>query len=181
MKAVLLLCVLGAIAVLSAAVPGLHGCSGGLCPPRCNKAGFNDWFKVGKKCFKFFHQIKPFLDAEMYCRSLSPRSHLASIHSPTENVLIYHLTLKKKCNSPGIWLGGFRFPGSLKYLWLDGSRWNYTAWAPGEPNNCSGNEHCLEMNSHRDKWNDLYCTSPRPFVCQLSLTQMETDDPSSAL
>ena len=32
------------------------------------------------------------------------------------------------------------------WLWSDGSRFYYTSWSPGQPDNNGGAEHCIDMN-----------------------------------
>lgn len=45
-------------------------------------------------------------------------------------------------------------------------------WAPGEPNNCNGNENCAEMPLTADyvlQWNDVSCDEPRFLLCKAVL------------
>jgi hypothetical protein len=51
------------------------------------------------------------------------------------------------------------------WKWTDGSAWNYTNWATGEPNNLTGNENCLEMRGLR--WNDIACIVRQGYVCKI--------------
>lgn len=41
----------------------------------------------------------------------------------------------------------------------------YSNWAPGEPNNNGGSEHCVEIFTN-GKWNDKVCGEPRLVVCE---------------
>lgn len=63
-----------------------------------------------------------------------------------------------------VWIGlnDRRIEGA--WVWVDGHS-TYTRWNTGEPNN-SNNEDCAISNTGTNKWNDIQCTSLRPFVCE---------------
>ena len=44
---------------------------------------------------------------------------------------------------------------------------SYTNWAPREPNNIGGNEHCVEIISEDGLWNDISCSNIYTIVCQI--------------
>ena len=74
-----------------------------------------------------------------------------------------------------LWVGGQRKNGSSDFEWVDGSSFNFTNWAPGEPSN-ETNENCLLTNFGKAKhWNDEICDGTKPFfsfasfVCQYEL------------
>ena len=74
------------------------------------------------------------------------------------------------------WIGGFRLdPQPLNttvFAWVDGSNFEYTNFASGEPNNNVGEEFCLQTG-FRDfgEWNDEPCSNykgnVKGFVCQI--------------
>ncbi|KAL6484929.1 hypothetical protein MHYP_G00069740 [Metynnis hypsauchen] len=51
-----------------------------------------------------------------------------------------------------------------RFIWLDGTRWGYADWLPGEPNNTAGVENCVELLSN-GKFNDMPCWDLRAFIC----------------
>ena len=53
------------------------------------------------------------------------------------------------------------------YLWMDGSKVVYTNWAPGEPNDKSGTENCVEVYIESGQWNDHACTEFVSYVCKM--------------
>jgi len=86
--------------------------------------------------------------------------HLASIHSLEEQKLV-----KKLSGSDQTWTGARRRephkgngPGPEHWEWSDGSDWDFTFWAPGEPNNSGNREDRVHMASWfgpEHKWNDI--------------------------
>ncbi|XP_028170800.1 CD209 antigen-like protein E isoform X3 [Ostrinia furnacalis] len=48
----------------------------------------------------------------------------------------------------------------------------YSNWAPGEPNDSSGNEDCVSMNKDQTL-NDLSCEHKSPFVCKKTLDSLD--------
>lgn len=92
--------------------------------------------------------------------------HLATITSQEENDFIFQITLGTNPPSPNYQfrLGGFYTSGD--WIWISEEDFNYTNWAPGEPNNDL--ETTITMwaptNSDQDrlsKWND--CPPSVPF------------------
>ncbi|XP_055060908.2 lectin-like [Misgurnus anguillicaudatus] len=135
-------------------------------PKPCNVDGFNDWFKVEKYCVKYFKKPLNFTDAEYNCRRTAPGGHLVSVHNAGANNDL--LSIVKKMNPKlRIWLGGYELFQTGKFLWTDGSFWDYDAWTPGEPSNIySRREECVEMNwKDNGRWNDYTCNSKKNYIC----------------
>jgi len=64
------------------------------------------------------------------------KGHLATISSTEENDFVINQVVGQYRQSSHVdqyWLGGTETAGH--WNWLDGSHWEYTNWAPGEPNN----------------------------------------------
>ena len=75
------------------------------------------------------------------------------------------------------WLGGKRAPFNHdKFVWSDGTPWDYTNWAQGQPDDFKSIEDCAHLweadqegelpVSQRHKWNDRPCSHVRSFVCK---------------
>jgi hypothetical protein len=95
---------------------------------------------------------KSWTDARDYCKSKD--GHLATITSSEEQEAVYGL-VRNKGTKNLYWIGGYKTNDN--WSWVTGERWDYTNWAPGEPNSDGGKENYLEMH-HKIKnpgqWND---------------------------
>jgi len=74
--------------------------------------------------------------------------YLATVTSAAENEWIWN-----NLDTPEQhFLGGIRSGAS--WIWITDEPWDFTAWAPGEPNNSNGGEPYLEYSLNMD-WNDV--------------------------
>uniref|UniRef100_A0A183F7S7 C-type lectin domain-containing protein n=1 Tax=Heligmosomoides polygyrus TaxID=6339 RepID=A0A183F7S7_HELPZ len=78
------------------------------------------------------------------------------------------------------WIGLHQanYPADTTWTWTDGTAVDYLNWAPTQPSNSDGKEHCVEIYSDHlgkdpakdnsfQKWNDYQCTETlRAFVCK---------------
>ncbi|XP_032422573.1 galactose-specific lectin nattectin-like isoform X1 [Xiphophorus hellerii] len=125
------------------------------CPP--------GWTQFGSRCFIFYYNMRTWSDAEEFCISIG--GNLASIHNNEENSFLSDMVVRDT-GSPAItWVGGYDAITEGQWLWSDGSKFDYTSFAIGEPDNIQQSEHCLEMNYIVYKWNDRSCNQPWPFIC----------------
>ncbi|XP_039630077.1 deleted in malignant brain tumors 1 protein-like [Polypterus senegalus] len=124
----------------------------------------NGWVTHSGRCYKFFTGKKSWIDAELHCLSLG--GNLASVLNSSANKFITSLIKSRDVTSPVTWLGGSDAVRESTWLWTDGSRWNYSNWNSGDPNNAGGNEKCIHINFKvQGGWNDKDCTELYPFVC----------------
>lgn len=69
------------------------------------------------------------------------------------------------------WIGANDIKRERHFEWSDGTRFSYTNWYPGEPNNKGslGPEDCVHLRTLIDgrKWNDLHCTNRLAFICKI--------------
>ncbi|XP_072554036.1 lectin-like isoform X2 [Paramormyrops kingsleyae] len=124
-----------------------------------------DWYQTGRYCIRYFNTPLSFSDAEFACRQKASGSHLVPLHDEQANEDVLAIVLKFNPSSPRTWLGGQRVGQTNKFMWTDGSPWNFEKWVPGQPD--TGNiENCVEMNwKNLGEWNDERCTNQKPFVC----------------
>lgn len=115
--------------------------------PRMQNSANGHWYQR-------FDTTKTWFQAKDFCKSLG--GNLASVTSVTENNFIYG----NLCSSATqwCWLGGTDGQTEGLWNWIAGSKWNYSNFAGGEPNNCNG-EHYLMYFTPPDGragfWNDI--------------------------
>ncbi|XP_045714342.1 LOW QUALITY PROTEIN: proteoglycan 3-like [Phyllostomus hastatus] len=103
-----------------------------------------------------------FTVAQHTCRNCY-RGTLVSIHNIGIN---YHLQcMTSALNQGQVWIGGVvRGRGQCRrFFWDDGSCWNYSNWAAGQPNCGGGN--CVTLCTTGGQWRLEHCCRPLPFIC----------------
>uniref|UniRef100_A0A4W5NU03 Si:dkey-9i23.5 n=1 Tax=Hucho hucho TaxID=62062 RepID=A0A4W5NU03_9TELE len=122
-------------------------------PRACDLKNYEDWYRLGSYCVKYYKTLLNFTEAELQCRSAAPGGHLVSVHNDQANTNLLCVVMKSNAKSPRIWLGGFELFKSGKFVWTDGSSWNFEAWTPGEPiSRWTSHEDCVEMNWSSKRW-----------------------------
>ena len=90
---------------------------------------------------------------------------LATVRSAEENELLVH-----EAAGQTVWIGGTDSAIDDTWLWPNGQVLKYYNWAPGEPNNSGGDEHCLQVyegqSNNGGQWNDNQCSRQIYYVCQ---------------
>uniref|UniRef100_A0A8C2F263 Ladderlectin-like n=1 Tax=Cyprinus carpio TaxID=7962 RepID=A0A8C2F263_CYPCA len=119
------------------------------------------WTNLGVRCYRFFFQTVTWITAEN-CQSLD--ANLASVHSKIENDFLLSLL---PSSSTRCWFGAHDGEVEAQWLWTDGTPFDYTHWAPGQPDNKGEprTESCGELNYENNGWNDGTCLTPQGYVC----------------
>jgi hypothetical protein len=76
-----------------------------------------------------------------------------------------------------LWIGLHRKDSNGPFVWMDGSRNDYTDWYPTEPNNAGGHEDCVHMRSDPSapgSWNDQSCASIMNAVVEVAAKSSQT-------
>lgn len=154
----------------------------------------SDWHPYGSRCLKFVSIQQSWADSEQNCLALG--GNLASVHNLLEYRFMQALTKDTNGHLPDTWVGGFDAVKEGLWMWSDGSRFDYTHWNTGEPNNAGEGEDCLQMNAASEKlWFDVPCEWKFASLCarrmfarkchshftsrgQLSTLQYSNQDPS---
>ena len=100
-------------------------------------------------------------DAKAYCESLG--GYLATVTSQEENDWIMD-NLHPYESAYGYYFGAADVEEEGVWKWVTGEAWDYTNWAPGEPNGGIG-ENVIQWLSS-GLWNDIYGSGARGFVCE---------------
>ena len=125
------------------------------------------WDVFGDHCYFYGTDTKSWNDAEEYCQAEG--GHLASVNTPA--IEDYVLDELKRRGLYEAWFGGNDIEEEGVWKWTDHTPWEFTNWAPNEPNNShEGNEDCLSPQAHMEfLWNDFRCTLNKPFVCSKNI------------
>uniref|UniRef100_A0AAV2L1Z3 C-type lectin domain-containing protein n=1 Tax=Knipowitschia caucasica TaxID=637954 RepID=A0AAV2L1Z3_KNICA len=103
----------------------------------------DDWTQFGSRCFRFYNERKSWQNAESVC--LTAGANLASVHSLQENDFISDSVLNVTGFSAYTWLGGYT-DQNHRWVWSDGTPWDFEHWSPGQPDNHNDQEHHLMFN-----------------------------------
>ncbi|XP_003429986.1 bone marrow proteoglycan-like [Ornithorhynchus anatinus] len=110
--------------------------------------------------------IKPhnFDEAQRVCQKCV-KGQLVSVHNFTFNERLEFSA--RGLNHNLIWIGGkARGLGLLgKFRWVDGTPWDFSFWAAGQPTIFGG--RCLALNSQGGHWRRVFCCRKSPFFCSL--------------
>uniref|UniRef100_A0AAR2M288 C-type lectin domain-containing protein n=1 Tax=Pygocentrus nattereri TaxID=42514 RepID=A0AAR2M288_PYGNA len=120
------------------------------------------WVKFDRRCFSYVSQTLDWASAEAYC--LNQGANLASIHSENEYQTVKALIRAYDPKQNPTWLGLNNCQKRRSWFWSDGTKFGYTKWNKGEPNNLN-EECCVHMNWAGKDWNDIPCNLAYPFVC----------------
>uniref|UniRef100_A0A6I8P9T4 C-type lectin domain-containing protein n=1 Tax=Ornithorhynchus anatinus TaxID=9258 RepID=A0A6I8P9T4_ORNAN len=116
-----------------------------------------------KTCrFVLVRRSLPFNRAQNVCKRCYQGS-LASIHNYRSNLQIQS---SLGCLNQGqVWIGGQKVgQGSCqRFRWLDGTSWNYSYWAFGQPQTCGG--RCVTLCTRGGHWRQARCSRCLPSIC----------------
>ncbi|XP_036418623.1 galactose-specific lectin nattectin-like [Colossoma macropomum] len=116
------------------------------------------WIPYGSRQFKFFAIKLTWPEAERTCKQSG--AFLASVHDKNEDNFIKSLIKRHTGQDRPTWLGGSQNVLN-RWVWSDGSAFNFSPWTKGEPN---GSGRCLQTN-YNGGWDDHVCTVKQSFVC----------------
>uniref|UniRef100_A0A3B4C1K7 C-type lectin domain-containing protein n=1 Tax=Pygocentrus nattereri TaxID=42514 RepID=A0A3B4C1K7_PYGNA len=101
------------------------------------------WVKFDRRCFSYVSQTLDWASAEAYC--LNQGANLASIHSENEYQTVKALIRAYDPKQNPTWLGLNNCQKRRSWFWSDGTKFGYSKWNKGEPNNLN-EECCVHMN-----------------------------------
>ncbi|XP_053548251.1 proteoglycan 3 [Bombina bombina] len=113
--------------------------------------------------YHYFIHPRSFCLAQRACRCR--RGKMSSIHNAHTNLLLARSASRVNRHTTFAWIGAVKRLRSCSYSFVDGSRFDYTNWAPGYPKTCGA--WCVAINIRTGKWVSLRCYTRLPFFCTL--------------
>ena len=114
-------------------------------------------------CYQHFPTLLPWNEARLFCQSAAPlgkEGELASIQDNFTNTFLTTITTKY------VWIGGHQEEESGGWQWSDASRWRFSNWGPGKPNNDPNQNHVAFNFGTPGTWNNVNFQSEKSFICQ---------------
>ena len=65
------------------------------------------------------------------------------------------------------WIGLNDIKTEGMYVWQSGAPITYSNWDSHQPDDWRHTEDCAAWRSWSNKWNDLSCTSKKPYICEV--------------
>ncbi|BFZ22363.1 hypothetical protein BsWGS_25402 [Bradybaena similaris] len=121
------------------------------------------WSDYENHCYKMFFSPRNWFDAQAACEGYG--GSLVSLHDDNTNVFIKSLTGWNLAG--GFWIGLNDRDVESSYVWSDGSPFEYSKWAKGEPNSATLAEDCVEELAATMDWNDINCYLSRAYACAI--------------
>ncbi|CAL4107811.1 unnamed protein product [Meganyctiphanes norvegica] len=122
---------------------------------------------IGGECYWFNEELKNWDDAVLACASRG-----RALASPADPGAILQYAYGKYSQFySGFWLGGSDVASEGTWVWQSGEPLgDRFPWDPenghGEPNNANGDENCLEMRIHENRYNDIQCHNTKGYICE---------------
>jgi len=119
-------------------------------------------FETGNKCLKFFPERVKFKRAHMNCKNLPGRAYLSM--PKTQEMCEYIHTGYRQ------WLGlsekVWSHDKTGHWIWSDGTKLEWSAWGPDEPNYHGWKAFCVQMKTSGE-WKDAGCNQMFPYHCEM--------------
>ncbi|KAL4228388.1 defense response to nematode [Mactra antiquata] len=125
----------------------------------------NGWLWNNSTCYLFSNDQQPMAAASYMCKTYD--SHLVEIFSTNEDAY-----LKKVLTfySHTYWIGLNSLQGVNHWMWLDSKKTlnetNYVNWLPGQPDNLSHDEFCVQIIGSTGEWRSVSCTRNSRYICE---------------
>ncbi|XP_011201733.2 C-type lectin 37Db [Bactrocera dorsalis] len=93
---------------------------------------------------------------------------LVSIESAAEQFQVQNYINYFNLESSDFWTSGNKLTDLQNFRWgYNGSKFSYTNWAMGRPDNFMGGQHCVKLLENSLKWDDDFCENSHHFICQM--------------
>lgn len=119
------------------------------------------WTYFKGYCYRKVASCESWHNSQGRCATLG--ANLPSIHSQEENVYVQNLH-----GGEHAWLGLSDINTEGKFVWSDGTPFDFHYWAKQQPNNFH-NQDCVHTlglrQDHLYRWNDVNCSECHKFTC----------------
>ncbi|KAM6974468.1 galactose-specific lectin nattectin-like [Tautogolabrus adspersus] len=120
----------------------------------------------------FFNVKKTWCEAESHC--VEQGGNLLSLHTAEEADLVRDVVMSTTGARTKTWLGSHDTVEEGCWLNSDGSKFDFKAWGPNEPNNYGGKEGCMQMHfTEGQPINDAPCSIKAAFMCGRAVEAMD--------
>ncbi|GMT03694.1 hypothetical protein PENTCL1PPCAC_25868, partial [Pristionchus entomophagus] len=113
-------------------------------------------------CYQVGMTASNWTEANTICHSFG--ANVASIHNDQENNFLRRLAVSKRLNN-GLMLGGTVNGKTNTVKWTDGTKYDYTKFTSGFPQEGLGACVAMETNNVIGQWMNVQCSSELPFAC----------------
>ncbi|KAF0314018.1 Lectin BRA-3 [Amphibalanus amphitrite] len=127
-----------------------------------------EWQEFDGFCYWRSTYATSWQQAVIACPTVGAGSQLASIHSLIENAFVM-----QTYNFGDTWIGLNDIETEGSFQWRDGSKVDFTNWAPEQPDDIHGQD-CVHLpyynNPNGAEWDDQDCENELHFLCKLPAT-----------
>jgi len=117
-------------------------------------------------CYMYFDTELPWQIALAACATLGRDTHLATVTSETEVLLLQQIGL----DAADVWLGATDAASEGTFIWMTGEPLVFDNWRAGEPNDGNSpdrSEDCMVQEvDNGGTWDDRSCVSLFPYFCE---------------
>jgi hypothetical protein len=129
------------------------------------------YYAPAQMCYQRIYNVA-FYPAMAQCEAMG--SQLASVHSDQQNDFLTAFGAQNLGKRSATWIGLYDPQHILNYQWTDGSPMDYANWAPGQPDDWKGMEHCAAILTdgtwqewENSQWDDTACNATQyTAICQ---------------
>eukprot|EP00795_Rhopilema_esculentum_P001778 gene1778-16265_t len=128
------------------------------------------WVQRCNRCYLYVNQPMQWVDAQYYCRRLG--GDLVTIRDWATNYFMFRIVRHFDRRRRTVWIGANDRRTEGTFEWSDGtraSRYSFRWFAPGEPDDESPGQDCVELQTRgrrRFLWYDHFCEDEQTFICQ---------------
>ncbi|ESO95590.1 hypothetical protein LOTGIDRAFT_175133 [Lottia gigantea] len=80
--------------------------------------------------------------------------------------IVFTIKGRREGDNQSVYVGAHRTLDDSRLDWINGGTVDESFWQPGEPNNESGDENCVEVQS-TGPFNDKSCFTLSGYICQI--------------